>query len=449
MPSSSDTALETAPPDAIMQMLRQAMQEHGAGHLDAAEAGYRRVLAEQPQQADALHLLGILESQRGRHDSAAALIAQALRVQPAEAMFHNNLGNVNVERGHLAEAEACYMHALELDPTRLDVLNNLGVLLGHRGDAAGAERVLLKLVELSPDFGDARQNLANLYLRQGRVSDAVQQCFDGLVTAPRNTALRRMLGVAYTSMGMHAEAEAVYRAWLQAEPGNPIAEHHLRACTGEAVPERASDGYVSRVFDAFARSFDAKLAALSYKAPGLVAEAVARHAGAPARALVVLDAGCGTGLCGPLLQPWAQQLAGVDLSEGMLAKAVARQVYDELRCGELVAFLRSRPAAWDLVVSADTLCYFGALEGFAAAAAAALRGPALLVFTVEAHDDADDAPDYRLQSHGRYSHRRRYVEAALRGAGLLPLEVLPVELRMEAQQPVHGWLVTAHMQHVA
>ncbi|MFY9514063.1 MAG: methyltransferase domain-containing protein, partial [Rubrivivax sp.] len=153
--------------------------------------------------------------------------------------------------------------------------------------------------------------------------------------------------------------------------------------------------------------------------------------------------GCGTGLCAPLLQPWAASLAGVDLSEGMLQQAVARRVYDELVCGELVAFLQSRPAAWDLVVSADTLCYFGALDTFAAATAAALRGPGLLVFTVEAHDDGDGAPDYRLQGHGRYSHRRRYVEATLRAAGLQPLELQAVQLRMEAGAPVAGWLVTA------
>lgn len=433
----------TAPADSNPDILKQAMQAHGAGRFDDAQALYRALLEAEPQHADALHLLGVLHAQRGRHDEAAHLIRRAIDAHPHEAMFHNNLGNVCVERGRFDEAEALYLRAIEIDPGRLDALNNLGVLLSWRGQGEGAEKLLLRVLELSADFADARQNLANHYLRAGRVSDAVQQCFDGLIVAPRNGALRRILGVAYTAMGMKAEATAVYRAWLEAEPGNPLAEFHLRACTGEGVPARAPDVYVTRVFDAFARSFDAKLAELEYKAPELVAAAVAQHLGAPAKHLQVLDAGCGTGLCAPLLAPYAAHLAGVDLSEGMLQKAVARRLYDELVCGELVAFLAARPAAYDLVASADTLCYFGALEAFAAAAFAALRGPAWLVFTVEAHDDDDGAPDFRLQEHGRYSHRRRYVEAALQDAGFASVALQPVVLRMEASKPVNGWLVSA------
>lgn len=436
----------TAPAAGPSDTLNQAMQAHGAGRLDAAQGLYQQLLAADPDHPDALHLLGVLQAQRGRHDEAAALIARAIAAHPDEAMFHNNLGNVCVERGLFDEAEMHFMHAIELDPGRLDALNNLGVLLSRRGDAAGAEKLLQRVIELSPDFSDARQNLASHYVRQGRLADAVQQCFDGLITAPRSTALRRMLGMAYSTMGMTSEAIAVYRAWLADEPDDALAAYHLRACTGEDVPERAPDEYVTRVFDGFARSFEAKLAALDYRAPALVAAAVARCAGAPQRRLQVLDAGCGTGLCGPLLAPHAAHLAGVDLSEGMLHRAVARRLYDELVCAELVAFLRSRPAAWDLVASADTLCYFGALEPFAEAARLALRDQGWIVFTVEALEgDAATPGDcgYRLHEHGRYSHRRHYVEATLRQAGWLAPLLEPVVLRMEAGQPVSGWLVSA------
>lgn len=441
MPTSSDTSTD-APHLATMPALRQAMQEHGAGRFDAAQALYEQVLAAAPEQPDALHLMGVLEAQRGRHDSAAGLIGRAIQAHPGEAMFHNNLGNVCIERSRFDEAEACYMRALELDPARLDALNNLGVLLSRREQPEGAEKLLLRVIELAPEFTDARQNLANHYMRQNRLADAVQQCFDGLIVAPRSNAMRRILGLAYSMMGRKAEAIGVYRAWITAEPDNPVPVFHLAACIGEDVPERAPDAYLARVFDNFARSFDAKLAELGYRAPELVTQAVARQLPPPAGALGVLDAGCGTGLCGPLLAPWARHLAGVDLSEGMLQKAVARRVYDELVQGELVAFIQGRPAAYDLIASADTIIYFGRIEAFLAAAAAALRSGGLLVFTLEAH--ADTEPDYRLNEHGRYSHRRRYVESALGGAGLVPVELQSVVLRTEAGTPVEGWLVSAH-----
>jgi len=255
--------------------------------------------------------------------------------------------------------------------------------------------------------------------------------------------------MAYTTMGMKDEAIAVYERWLADEPGNPLAQFHLDACTGAHVPDRAPDEYVRRVFDSFARSFDAKLASLSYRAPEFVAGMLARLAGAPAKALDIVDAGCGTGLCGPLVAPHARRLDGVDLSEGMLAKARARGVYDELVAAELVAFLDARPARYDAVVSADTLCYFGALEAFAAAARAALRGAGLLVFTVEALSPGEGAPPFRLHEHGRYSHRLGYVEATLLGAGFELLGVESVVLRMEAGLPVDGLMIGARAREPA
>ena len=146
-----------------------------------------------------------------------------------------------------------------------------------------------------------------------------------------------------------------------------------------ASPTAPPDAYIETVFDGFANSFDAKLAMLDYRAPALVAETVSSLFGEPARKkLAVLDAGCGTGLCGPLLAPYARRLDGVDLSEQMLAKARARNVYDTLAKAELTAFIDgAAPRSYDLIVSADTLCYFGDLQAVARAAAKALRSTGL------------------------------------------------------------------------
>ncbi|WP_204319811.1 class I SAM-dependent DNA methyltransferase, partial [Klebsiella pneumoniae] len=84
----------------------------------------------------------------------------------------------------------------------------------------------------------------------------------------------------------------------------------LAAISGENVPDRASDAYVANLFDAFAATFDHKLARLDYRAPELVAEAVAASQEAGTTGLAILDAGCGTGLCGPSLRPFADRLIG-------------------------------------------------------------------------------------------------------------------------------------------
>jgi predicted TPR repeat methyltransferase len=143
-----------------------------------------------------------------------------------------------------------------------------------------------------------------------------------------------------------------------------------------------------------------------------------------------------------MVVPFARRLVGVDLSQGMLAQAQDKNVYHALTKAELTEYLRENREAFDLVVSADTLVYFGDLEGVIAAAAGALRPDGLFVFTLEHAAGDSTGVDYRLELHGRYSHGLAYVEQALGSAGLQPT-IAQAELRMEAGTPVPGLVIRA------
>jgi predicted TPR repeat methyltransferase len=198
------------------------------------------------------------------------------------------------------------------------------------------------------------------------------------------------------------------------------------------------------MFDAFASTFDVKLAKLGYRAPELCVAAVAAALGEPAKRLIALDAGCGTGLCGPLLAPYVHHLTGVDLSGRMLAKARSGRCYDVLVQAELTDYLRGARARFDLILSADTLVYFGALEAVASAAAGALRPGGVLVFSVErAPADLPLETGHHLDSHGRYQHAPQYVRRVLEAVGLSVRAMDPGILRIEAGAPVDGLVVTA------
>src|SRR4030095_15239953 len=149
--------------------------------------------------------------------------------------------------------------------------------------------------------------------------------------------------------------------WLSLEPDNPLTRHLLSACTGQEVPARASDDCVRNIFEGVADRFDTVLGEVQYRAPALVAQAAAEAVGAPEARLDILDAGCGTGLCGEHFKPFARRLVGVDLSLEMLKRAGVRKLYNELIVGELTAFVGVVAAAWDVIISADTLVYFGDL----------------------------------------------------------------------------------------
>jgi predicted TPR repeat methyltransferase len=158
--------------------------------------------------------------------------------------------------------------------------------------------------------------------------------------------------------------------------------------------------------------------------------------------LDVLDAGCGTGLCGPLVAQFARRLVGIDLSERMIAHARARNVYDELVKCELTAYLGDSTGAFDVIVSADTLVYFGPLEVVVAAAGNALRPGGRLIFTVEELIGAGRDPGYAISPSGRYCHSQEYLERVLADASL-GSEIVAAELRLEAGDPVPGLVVRA------
>ena len=435
-PAEKDVTLEEA----------LAMAIHFQRRGQFAEAGqvYRTILAALPDEPAALHYAGLLAHQEGRTEEALRQMRRSLELEPSRADWHSNLGVLLKAEGSIEDATAAFRRAIAIDPSHVNAHSNLGVLLRAVGENEQAEAAYRRAIELDPEHVDAHHNLGVLFAAAGRMRDAVR-CYCKVITlSPQHGDARRLMALAHSTLGEHDKAVAIFEKWAAEEPDNPVVRHMLAACSGRDVPARASDAFVEKIFDGFAASFDSKLAGLYYRAPSLV-EAMLQDSGIePRRQLDVLDAGCGTGLCGPLVAPWARRLVGVDLSSKMLAQARDREVdgrpvYDELRHEELTAYLHANRGAFDVVVSADTLVYFGDLGEVIPAAAAAMREEGVLVFTLE--DASDESPvPYHIDSHGRYAHRRDYVEQTLAQAGL-SYEIVPAELRMEAGVAVKGLLV--------
>ena len=435
-PPANDRALSLDEALSVAVALQQAEQWAAAAEI------YRSILEVAPDHAGALHFSGVLAHQQERDDDAVALIARSLELEPDRPDWHSNFGIVLQDRLRLDEATAAYERAIALDPKHANAHNNLGVVLRAQGRVVDAEAAYRAAIQIDPDHADAHNNLGVLLNGLGRQREAAL-CFSKVITLrPKHPEARRLLALAHYTLGEVDKAIEVFDEWLREEPDDPIARHMLAACSGRDVPARASDAFIEKTFDSFAASFDAKLASLAYRAPALVAEMLA-HTGVDAsRSLDVVDAGCGTGLCGPLVAPYARRLVGVDLSEAMLARARARNVYDELAKRELTAYLQDSPGSFDVIVSADTLVYFGPLEAVAAAAAHALRPGGVLVFTVEELSDAANGAGYSLSPNGRYRHAPGYLEHVLADAGLQS-EIVPAELRLEAGEPVAGLVVRA------
>ena len=312
----------------------------------------------------------------------------------------------------------------------------------RNGHLAEAEIVYGYILQAVPEHPPALQGLGNLFAAQGQQALAAEYfCRATIADAPRVKS-KAILGLSYAALGRQQEAANVYGQWLRDEPDNPIAAHFLAANTGENIPARASNRYIEKTFDDFAADFnDHLLQHLSYQVPQLLSELLASHVSAE-KQLHTLDAGCGTGLCGTVLSPYACQLTGVDLSSGMLAVAQRTGIYDALIQDELTHFLDENREAFDLIVMADTLIYFGALTPVFAAVHSSLRSDGLYIFSVEI-PVGSSATAHHLNSAGRYCHTEQHVLKCLAQCNLHLLSITPQTLRTEWGRPVAGLLVTA------
>ncbi len=173
--------------------LQAAVEHHQAGRLREAAAVYRAILDANPMDADALHLLGVVQLQTGDYENAADSIEQAvqlnpgngeyffnlgmaqvalkrfpdacqsfksvLALDPSDAAAHDSLGNVFLEQDKLEEAIASYRRALRIDPRSREAHNNLGSALRRQGKLDDAVVSYRNALEVDPGFIDARDNL--------------------------------------------------------------------------------------------------------------------------------------------------------------------------------------------------------------------------------------------------------------------------------------------------
>lgn len=425
----------------LEEAMSTAMQWHREGALELAQNLYAKIVDAVPGHVEAQHFLGLVLYQRGDLATGIGVLRQALELAPEYADAHANLANMLVQTGQYEAARPHIERAMAAAPFAL--APRLALAAVHRATqrAVEAEAVLRDAQPHAADSAEWHMALSETLVQLDRVPEALDYFWKALALNPDQGRSQELTGLALSHLGRFEEAAVHFRALLEENPNHPKARHLLAACGVEAIPERASDAYVRSAFDEFAPSFDARLAQLEYRAPQLILQAWQQCRDEGLAQVEALDAGCGTGLLGPLLRPLVTSLIGVDLSPAMLARARTSGHYDDLIEAELTAYLREHPRRFDLVASADTLCYFGDLRAVLAAARAALRTGGWLIFTVE--HAADQPAGFVLQCSGRYAHGRDYVQQTLAAAGFGALSHAGAPLRKEGGIPVEGLVLAA------
>jgi tetratricopeptide (TPR) repeat protein len=245
----------------MQEILANAVEMHRSGKLGPAAQSYQQVLAQEPKNIQALHLLGVLRHQQGDQGQAIELMGRAVALRPNAFAIHANLAEAYRAKGEFERAAGCcrtalrlnpnypealcnlgaalqalgrqeeaiehFQRALEIQPDFVTVHNNLGIALRDRGQPEKALEHFRRAVELDPNFAMARTNLGLLLLDRSQPEEALEHCQAAVRLQPNTAAMHHNLGNVLRSMGQAVEARAAYLEALRLDPNLALSQAHL------------------------------------------------------------------------------------------------------------------------------------------------------------------------------------------------------------------------------
>jgi len=196
-------------------MLDEGIKRHQAGRLQDAQEIYRSILNKQPGQPDALHLMGVIAHQIGRHRVAVNLIGEAIKSNPQAAPFHNNIAEAFKALGSLDEARLHYEKAIALKKDYFEAYNNLGVALQENGHVIDALPYYEKALALNPRYAEAHNNLGVSLKELGRFDEALTHFRNAVEINPRYAEAYNNMGITLLAAGLTDQAIDLFKKAIE------------------------------------------------------------------------------------------------------------------------------------------------------------------------------------------------------------------------------------------
>lgn len=406
---------------------------------------------------------------------AAKALNAAQQAQPQDPRIPL-LGMRLAERvGNSQDAVTAARRALQLAPGWHVAQIELARVLTRLQKHDEAMQLAMQAVANNADEPQVMAGAINVARYAGRTEQAIQWAEDTLRRFPDDGGIRIFLARYLQSLHRYDEARAHYQYLHEQLPTHQESLQGLIACalrqeqSDEAqkwadellaldadndvcqywhalaygkTPATQPAQIVRELFDNQAARFDIHLVReLQYQAPERIAEILKQSF--PSLEFGLLDLGCGTGLVGLHLGRIQGHIIGVDLSQAMIDQAAQHQLYSKFYRTNILDAVRETPAAhYEAITCADTLTYVGAAQPVIEGAQRILKPGGIFIFTCEAAQE--DEAELVLRDTGRYAHKAPHIRNLCEAAGFadIQIEELP-QLRLEAGQPVAGFLVTA------
>lgn len=453
----------------------------GLGQKDDAVAYYQKALKVNKKSDIAAANLAIIFYELKNYAEAKAAAARALKINPRNVSALSVLGNLCYRKKDYNGALKFYQRAMDVQRDFYTAVLNAASIYFERRDYNTAYFYAKRTVQSYPQSLEAQNLLANICLELGYYDEAILILAALYEKNPEDCWLCNMLSQAFQQkkeydraleMGWRAvvlskgdndqhinfgyllyeiavespgtDVLAYARKWQREYKDSPVVKHMAGAMLNAGQISQISSVYVQDIFDAFADDFESVLGSLDYAVPSLMAktlEVLAQNV--KLKKMKILDAGCGTGLCGAYLKKYAKfrGLDGVDLSEKMLEVARRKKLYTHLYNQDLSRFLSGREKSYDLINAADVFTYFGELGSVFVLLFDALKPGGRVLFSIS--ENSYNRDDWFLHLSGRFLHSKNYVEEGLKKRGFIVEKLNRVKLRNEGENEVWGWIVMA------
>jgi predicted O-linked N-acetylglucosamine transferase (SPINDLY family) len=226
VPEAGDAQPQTKNPAAaaLQAKLHQGLALHRQGKLADAERCYGEVLQRQPDNFEALHLLGVIARQTRRPAEALASYDKAIALKPDHAVAHYNRGNALTDLKRPAEALASYDKAIALKPDVAEAHYNRGNALRDLNRPAEALASYDKAIALKPEVAEAHNNRGTVLTELKRRAEALASYDRAIALKPDVAEAHNNRGNALRDLNRHTEALVSYDKAIALKPD--FAEAH-------------------------------------------------------------------------------------------------------------------------------------------------------------------------------------------------------------------------------
>ncbi|MGE0083705.1 MAG: tetratricopeptide repeat protein [Desulfococcaceae bacterium] len=232
--------------------LQRAIAFHQAGKIKAAQEIYAKILTQNPNHANALHLSGLAAFQSGDHESAVQQIQKAIGIFPHDPVYHINLSAVFLSSRKYDDAISCYENIIQMQPDQADAYIRMGSVYKEKGEKEKAiscfekamnlksadpgtwvnlgvqmkslsrpEDALIcyeKALSLQPDFAEVHYNIGNVLREQARPEEALVRYQEAVRLKPSYSEAWYNIGNTFRDLKRVNDALSAYRKALELNP---------------------------------------------------------------------------------------------------------------------------------------------------------------------------------------------------------------------------------------